>query len=58
MRDPWRSFLARVLPWFDQDDYDRERRMTQRVLAQADRVLSGRDRIREAYKAYADGMRH
>lgn len=59
MRRPdwFARFLARVLPWFDQAAYDRERARTRRVLHQADRVLDGSERIRLAYQHYADGMK-
>lgn len=56
MRDPWRRLLARILPWFDQEEFDAERKATKDTLAQS-RALRGPDRIRLAYQQYADGLK-
>lgn len=57
--DRWQRFLGRVLPWFDQRRWFRERRQTQRVLEVAGEAMtrSGKASIRIAYEQYADGLK-
>lgn len=49
-RDLWRELLSRVLPWFDQDAWNRERAATRRVIARAD------EEMRNAYRSYGTRM--
>ena len=45
--DPFRALLSRVLPWFNQAHWDRERAATRRVIARANAEL-----VRSAYRDY------
>lgn len=47
--DWFARLLARLLPWFDQAQYDRDR-------ASTDRVLNAADRIRLGYRAAGERL--
>lgn len=49
-----RRFLSRVLPWFDQAAWDRERRATRKALEAADRVRF--EDIRTGYGQYSERL--
>lgn len=58
----WRRIIGRALPWFNEAEWDRERAATASVLQTAkeaisrDDVVSRDDRMRAAYRQYADRL--
>jgi hypothetical protein len=44
-RDRWWWFLARALPWFNPDAYQRDRERTAQALSHADRVIMEARRV-------------
>lgn len=52
--DRWAAFLARILPWFDQARWNRERAATRRVIDRANEEMRtpSSEQMRNAYRQY------
>ena len=53
----WRRIIGHVLPWFDAEEYEAERKATKAVLEVADRVITRDELMRAAYRQYADRVK-